>query len=65
MNGQWRAVVRKELTDALRDRRALVSALLFPLIGPVLMGLLFFSIERNFASDDLLTIVVASHASEP
>ena len=33
--GQVRAVWRKELTDALRDRRSLMSALIVPLIMPL------------------------------
>ena len=34
-------VFRKELRDGLRDRRSLLSALLYPLIGPLVCGLLF------------------------
>lgn len=40
-HGTWRAagvVLRKELTDGLRDRRTLVMALLFPLLGPLTLG---------------------------
>lgn len=44
---QVRAVVAKEALDAVRDRRALASALLYPLLGPVLVGLLFTGISRN------------------
>ena len=34
------AVFRKELLDALRDRRSLISALLFPLFAPLMINLL-------------------------
>ncbi len=33
-----RAVLRKEMRDALRDRRSVMSALLFPLLGPVMIA---------------------------
>ena len=33
-----RVVLRKELTDGLRDRRTLVMALLFPLLGPLTLA---------------------------
>jgi sodium transport system permease protein len=32
-------VLRKELRDAVRDRRSLLSLLLFPLVGPILVAL--------------------------
>jgi sodium transport system permease protein len=35
--GAWRIVAAKELRDAVRDRRSLLSALLYPLFGPVLI----------------------------
>ena len=33
-------IARKELTDNLRDRRSTILSLLYPLIGPVLLGAL-------------------------
>lgn len=36
----WRAVVRKELLDSLRDRRSVISVMLFPLMGPLLLWML-------------------------
>jgi sodium transport system permease protein len=36
-----RVVFRKELIDALRDRRSLLSALLFPLLMPILISVMF------------------------
>ena len=47
LRGIW-AVFRKEFRENLRDRRTLLSALVFgPVIGPVLVaGLVQFSISR-------------------
>lgn len=44
---QVAAVFRKELLEAVRDRRAMASALLYPLLGPALVGLLFTGVSRN------------------
>lgn len=59
-------VFRKELTDALRDRRTLSGALFYPLLGPLLMFLLFSVIARTFSeqTDKLLVLPVqgAQHA---
>ena len=47
MNAVW-VVLRKELVDGVRDHRSLLSAILFPLFGPVLIALLFTQvIERH------------------
>jgi len=60
-----RAVFDNELRDAVRDRRALVSALLFPLFGPVMLGLMFTGVQQNFGGDDdvlKLPVAGAEHA---
>ena len=33
------AVLRKELIDGIRDRRSVVSTLIFPLLGPMMVTL--------------------------
>lgn len=42
LNSRWwtrtRVVLRKELRDHLRDRRSLILALFYPLLGPLLLG---------------------------
>jgi len=58
------AIVRKELLDGFRDRRALMSALIFPLFGPVLI-----SVMLNVAADDIerpieLAVVAPENAPE-
>jgi len=48
-------VFRKELLDAVRDRRSLMSALLFPLISPLMINLLFGTIAaRERSAEDLV-----------
>jgi sodium transport system permease protein len=34
-------IFRKEMTDHLRDRRSILIALIYPLMGPLLLGLMF------------------------
>lgn len=46
-----KAVVRKELRDALRDRRALLSALLYPLLG-ALMNFVMLSYSADTHTED-------------
>ena len=57
-------VFRKELTDGLRDRRSLFSALVFPLIGPLLVVVMFRFLAQQQAIDGPLPLPVvgAEHA---
>jgi sodium transport system permease protein len=57
-------VLTKELRDGLRDRRSLMSALLFPLFGPVLIAIMFTSIVEDQASERPLEVPIdgAEHA---
>ena len=52
-------VFRKEAIDGLRDRRAVASAMLFPILGPVL-AYVFINVMINMGSptDDLVVPVV-------
>lgn len=64
---KWRhvgVVFRKELTDGLRDRRSLFSALVLPLVGPLLVVMMFrFIAQQNSADEPVpLPIVGAEHA---
>jgi sodium transport system permease protein len=58
------AMVRKEGLEALRDRRAMLAALVYPLLGPVLVALVFagaqHSVEQGQSS--AVAIVGAAHA---
>ncbi len=59
-------VWRKELLDGVRDRRSLLSTLLYPLFGPLLSGLLFGFIanQQREAADVAIPIAGAEHAPE-
>ncbi len=63
MNTIW-AVFRKEMLDSFRDRRSLMSLLLFPLMGPVLVSLLLtHAVDRVAGTDDIeLPVVGKDHA---
>lgn len=58
------SVFRKEFRENLRDRRTLISALIFgPLFGPVLFGVaLSLSIERGTSEADKPVTLTVSHA---
>jgi sodium transport system permease protein len=59
-----RVVFAKEMRDALRDRRALLSLLVFPFVGPLLVaGMLSTLVERATSERQVrLPIVGAEHA---
>jgi sodium transport system permease protein len=59
-------VLRKELLDGVRDRRALFSALLYPLLGPLLSGMLFGFIadKQRAAAEVPMPIAGQQHAPE-
>ena len=58
------AVATMEWRSAVRDRRALLSALIYPLVGPILVGLMFTGMARTLGADSVpsLTIEGAEHA---
>jgi sodium transport system permease protein len=58
-------VWRKELGDGLRDRRSLMSALLFPLFGPVLIAFLFNNIVSMHSTEKPLELPVAGKENAP
>ncbi len=58
-------VLAKELRDALRDRRSLMSALLFPLLGPLMIAFMFSSLARLEGSDRPLEVAVQGAERAP
>ena len=62
----WLVITRKELLDAIRDRRALMALLLFPVIGPFVIYFMFNTIVdiAEEAKDLTLPIVGAEHAPD-
>jgi sodium transport system permease protein len=65
MRGQFGAVLDKELKDHLRDRRSLTSALLVPLFGPAIFGLLFTMMAGWYRQDRPLELPVVGRAHAP
>ncbi len=63
-----RVVLHKEVVDNLRDRRALLGAVLYPLLGPVLMIVLLTVVGRTFSEQGEspleLPVVGAEHAPD-
>ena len=57
-------VFRKEMTDNLRDRRSILVAMIYPLMGPLLLGLLFsfvgsmLKIQHGGAGGGAISMVV-------
>src|SRR5688572_29590899 len=67
LRGVW-AVFRKEFRENLRDRRTLLSALVFgPVLGPILVaGLVQFSINQSEEqSDENITVAVTHSERAP
>ena len=62
---QVRAVWRKELVDALRDRRSLMSALLYPVLMPLMIVLMFGAVVRMEGGDRPLEVPVAGREHAP
>ena len=65
MMRQARIVLRKELTDYVRDRRSLSSALLMPVFGPALFAVMFSVIASWNREDAPLVIPVAGANNAP
>ena len=61
-----RTVFAKEVTDNIRDRRSVLGAFFYPLLGPALMMVLLFVVGRTFSeqSEEVLELPVigAEHA---
>ena len=58
-------VLRKELLDGFRDRRALMSALAFPLMSPVLVAFMFTAIAQDHAEPPVLELAVEGAEEAP
>ena len=55
------AVLKKELIDGLRDRRSMMSAIIFPMIGPLLISFMFNTVtERQRESQDVKIPIVGA-----
>ena len=63
--GQLRAVFRKEALDALRDRRSLMSALLYPILMPLMITVVFGAVARLQGSERPLEVPIVGQARAP
>ncbi len=59
------AILRKELLDHLRDRRSILSSLIMPLLGPLMLLLLFSMMASWMRQDQALTVPVAGAQNAP
>jgi sodium transport system permease protein len=60
-----RIVFFKELVDGLRDRRSLVSLLLFPLVGPLLISFILTQTTDQMAPDEEMRLPVVGRDNAP
>ena len=51
-------VFRKEMVDHLRDKRSILVAMIYPLMGPLLLGLMFFFVGGSMRVDEGAPLVV-------
>ena len=58
-------VFRKELTDGLRDRRSLLSLLLFPLVGPLLISFILSQTTGQLSAEGAMRLPVAGREHAP
>ena len=65
MKTLFSTVFRKELRDHLRDRRSVVSAVGFTLMGPLLFGMMFTVMASWFREDKPLELPVVGRAHAP
>jgi len=58
-------VLRKELIDAIRDRRSLVSALIYPLVGPMMILLMFQALADIQRDAEQLSVPISGQSHAP
>ena len=59
------AILRKELLDHLRDRRSILSGLIMPVLGPLILLLMFTLVASWVREDRPLSIPVAGAENAP
>jgi sodium transport system permease protein len=58
-------VARKELTDHVRDKRSVSSAVLFPLFGPVIFAVMFTLIAQWSREDKVVELPIIGRENAP
>lgn len=64
MRAMW-TVMRKELLDALRDRRSVATTLMYGLWGPLVMALALVALARDRDGDGTLVVAIAGREHAP
>lgn len=59
------AVVKKELADALRDRRSVGASFVWPILGPLMVAMMFGYIAKRRDQDRPLELPVVGRANAP
>lgn len=65
MNRQITTVFKKEMKDMLRDRRMLIAAFSFALLGPVFMGIIFLLSRDSEAEEQQARLAMAHMEQAP
>ena len=60
-----RAVFRKEVVDALRDRRSLMSALLYPILMPLMITVVFTAVAQMEGSERPVELPIVGQDRAP
>jgi sodium transport system permease protein len=50
-------VFRKEMVDHLRDGRSILISMIYPLMGPLLLGVMFFTMRVNEGAPLVVPVV--------
>ena len=58
-------IIKKELTDGLRDRRALLSVLIFPFFGPLLIVFMLNTLTNSSSEENGLELPVIGAENAP
>ena len=59
------SIIKKELTDGLRDRRALLSVLIFPFFGPLLIVFMLNTLTNSTSEENGLELPVIGAENAP
>ena len=61
----WNVVFKKELKDSVRDRRSLMAGLLMPIMGPLLVAMMFTFIAKRRSQEKPIELPVIGAAHAP
>lgn len=58
-------VFRKELKEALRDKRSLMAALIFPVVGPLMIFVMFTNLAKTLSGERMVDVSVVGADQAP